>query len=61
MKKKISITLSRDLRAEIDRLIVGQGSRSAFIEKVLSEHFKELAEHEIPATEKLQIDTSSAR
>jgi metal-responsive CopG/Arc/MetJ family transcriptional regulator len=57
MKKKISISLSRDLRAAIDRLIAGQGSRSAFIEKVLSDHFKELA----PATEALQIDTSSAR
>jgi hypothetical protein len=61
MKRKISITPSRDLRAEIDRLTVGQGSRSAFIEKVLSEHFKELAGREIPATEILQIDASSAR
>jgi hypothetical protein len=51
MKKKISITLSLDLRAEIDRLIAPNGSRSAFIEKVLSDHFERLDELEIPSRE----------
>ena len=42
MKKRISITLSVDLLAEIDRQIGPNGSRSAFIEKVLSDHFRKL-------------------
>lgn len=42
MKKRISITLSTDLLSEIDRLIGPNGSRSAFIEKVLSDHFRKL-------------------
>jgi metal-responsive CopG/Arc/MetJ family transcriptional regulator len=42
MKKKISITLSMDLLSEIDRLIGPNGSRSAFIEKVLKDHFQKL-------------------
>jgi metal-responsive CopG/Arc/MetJ family transcriptional regulator len=40
MKKRISITLSTDLLSGIDRLIGPNGSRSAFIEKVLSEHIQ---------------------
>jgi metal-responsive CopG/Arc/MetJ family transcriptional regulator len=42
MKKKISITLSTDLLSEIDRLIGPNGSRSAFIGKVLKDHFQKL-------------------
>jgi metal-responsive CopG/Arc/MetJ family transcriptional regulator len=42
MKKTISITLSTDLLSEIDRLIGPNGSRSAFIEKVLKDHFQKL-------------------
>jgi metal-responsive CopG/Arc/MetJ family transcriptional regulator len=42
MKKTISITISTEVLAEIDRLIGASGSRSAFIEKVLSDHFREL-------------------
>ena len=60
MKKKISITLPADLRLEIDRLIGDHGSRSAFIEKVLSDHFKELAEREIPARDVPPVDAASA-
>jgi hypothetical protein len=37
MKGKTSITLSRDILAGIDQLAVRQGSRSAFIERVLRE------------------------
>jgi metal-responsive CopG/Arc/MetJ family transcriptional regulator len=40
MKKRISITLSTDLLSEIDRMIGSDGSRSAFIEKVLNDHFR---------------------
>jgi metal-responsive CopG/Arc/MetJ family transcriptional regulator len=42
MKKKISITLSTDLLLKIDQLIGSDGSRSAFIEKVLNDHLREL-------------------
>ena len=42
MKKTISITLSADVLLEIDRQIGPTGSRSAFIEKVLPDHFRDL-------------------
>jgi metal-responsive CopG/Arc/MetJ family transcriptional regulator len=42
VKKKISITLSTDLLLTIDRLIGSESSRSAFIEKVLRNHLREL-------------------
>jgi metal-responsive CopG/Arc/MetJ family transcriptional regulator len=40
MKKRISITLSKDLLPEIDLLAGASGSRSAFIEKVLDDHVR---------------------
>jgi metal-responsive CopG/Arc/MetJ family transcriptional regulator len=42
MKKRISITLSTDLLLQIDRLIGASVSRSAFIEKVLKDHFQKI-------------------
>jgi metal-responsive CopG/Arc/MetJ family transcriptional regulator len=45
MKKKISITLSSALLAELDRQIGPTGSRSVFIEKVLQDHFRDLKWH----------------
>jgi metal-responsive CopG/Arc/MetJ family transcriptional regulator len=41
MKEKTSITLSSDILAEIDHTAGSKGSRSAFIEAVLREYFKE--------------------
>jgi metal-responsive CopG/Arc/MetJ family transcriptional regulator len=41
MKKRVSVTLSTDVRADIDREIGAKGSRSAFIEKVLSDHLRD--------------------
>jgi metal-responsive CopG/Arc/MetJ family transcriptional regulator len=41
MKEKTSITLSSDLLAEVDRSAGAAASRSAFIEGVLREYFKE--------------------
>jgi Arc/MetJ-type ribon-helix-helix transcriptional regulator len=41
MRKKISITLSPEVLAEIDRQVGTQRSRSAFIEGALREDFKE--------------------
>ena len=41
MKEKTSITLSSDLLKEIDRNAGSKASRSAVIESILREHFKE--------------------
>ena len=41
MKEKTSITLSSDLLAEVDQTAGSRGSRSAFIEAILREYFKE--------------------
>jgi metal-responsive CopG/Arc/MetJ family transcriptional regulator len=41
MKEKTSITLSSDLLVEVDKTAGSRGSRSAFIEGVLREYFKE--------------------
>jgi metal-responsive CopG/Arc/MetJ family transcriptional regulator len=41
MKEKTSITLSSDLLAEVDKKAGSTLSRSAFIEQVLREYFKE--------------------
>jgi len=41
VKKRISIILSTELLVQIDRQIGSGGSRSAFIEKVLSDHLRE--------------------
>jgi metal-responsive CopG/Arc/MetJ family transcriptional regulator len=47
MKKKTSITLSSDLLAEIDRDAGSQASRSAFIEGVIREYYKQKVRHAI--------------
>lgn len=41
MKEKTSITLSSDVLAEVDRNAGSKASRSAFIESVLREYFKQ--------------------
>ena len=47
MKEKTSITLSSDLLAEVDRSVGTAASRSAFIEGILREYFKEKVRHAI--------------
>jgi Arc/MetJ-type ribon-helix-helix transcriptional regulator len=42
MKAKTSITLSLPLLVQIDKLIGERASRSAYIEKILSEHLREM-------------------
>jgi metal-responsive CopG/Arc/MetJ family transcriptional regulator len=42
MKTRISITISAGILLEIDRQIGPAGSRSALIEQVLSDHFRDL-------------------
>ena len=41
MKTKTSVTLSSDLLADVDKSVGSTKSRSAFIEAVLREYFKE--------------------
>jgi metal-responsive CopG/Arc/MetJ family transcriptional regulator len=41
MKDKTSISLSRDLLAQVDRLAGSKNSRSAFIERVLRKYIRE--------------------
>ena len=43
MKDKISITLSRDVLAGIDRLAGSKHSRSAVVESVLRQHLRDRA------------------
>lgn len=43
MKEKTSITLSKDVLAGIDRAAGTEGSRSAFIERVLRQYFRQQA------------------
>ena len=59
MKKKISITISSDVLAEIDREIGAKGSRSAFVEKVLSDHFRKLEREEIGARDLILINANA--
>jgi metal-responsive CopG/Arc/MetJ family transcriptional regulator len=47
MKTKTSITLSSDLLAEIDRDAGSKASRSAFIENVIREYYKQKVRHAI--------------
>jgi len=42
MKAKTSITLSLPLLVQIDKMIGERASRSAYIEKVLSDHLREM-------------------
>jgi metal-responsive CopG/Arc/MetJ family transcriptional regulator len=41
MKEKTSITLSKDLLGEVDRLAGSKQSRSAFIERVLRKYLRD--------------------
>lgn len=41
MKEKTSVTLSRDLLAQVDRLAGSKNSRSAFIERILRRYIRE--------------------
>lgn len=41
MKEKTSITLSKDLLAQVDRLAGSKTSRSAFIERILRRYFRD--------------------
>ncbi len=61
MKEKTSITLSRDLLAGIDRLAGPEGSRSAFIERVLRRYLRERARAQAHARDLERINQAADR
>jgi metal-responsive CopG/Arc/MetJ family transcriptional regulator len=61
MKTKTSITLSAPLLIKIDRRIGKRGSRSAYIEKVLHDHFRDSARRAIQMRDRELIDAAAER
>jgi metal-responsive CopG/Arc/MetJ family transcriptional regulator len=61
MKTKTSITLSSEILARIDRAIGPEVSRSAFIERVLSEYFRQKARRQIHTRDLELINAAADR
>jgi RNA polymerase-interacting CarD/CdnL/TRCF family regulator len=61
MKTKTSITLSAPILVKIDKRIGKRGSRSAYIEKVLSDHFRDSARHALQVRDRELIDAAADR
>jgi len=61
MKGKTSITLSREILTGIDRLAGPQGSRSAFIERVLRRYLREQVRAQANARDLERIDQAADR
>lgn len=59
MKEKTSLTLSSDLLAKIDRLLGANVSRSAFVEHVLRQYFRERARRKINARDVERINAAA--
>jgi len=59
MKKRISITISTSVLQEIDLQIGSSGSRSAFIEEVLSEHLHKLAWNKIGERDSILMNAAA--
>ncbi len=59
MKAKTSITLSLPLLVEIDRLIGKGASRSAFIEKVLRDHLRDMERRAIQLRDLERINAAA--
>jgi metal-responsive CopG/Arc/MetJ family transcriptional regulator len=61
MKEKTSITLSSDVLAKVDHLAGSKFSRSAFIEQVLRDYFRERARRKIHARDLERINAAANR
>lgn len=61
MKEKTSITLSRDVLLQLDRLSGSKYSRSAFIEKVLREYLSQRARAVVQARDLERINAAADR
>jgi metal-responsive CopG/Arc/MetJ family transcriptional regulator len=61
MKEKTSITLSSDLLTKVDRLAGSKLSRSAFIEHVLRNYFRERSRRKMHARDLERINAAADR
>lgn len=61
MKRKISVSLSPDVLARIDRLAGSKLSRSAAIEHVLGSYFRERARRRIYARDLERLNAAAKR
>ncbi len=61
MKQKTSVSLSEEVLRELDRHAGGAESRSAYIERVLREHFRRRARVRINARDRRRINAAAKR
>lgn len=61
MKEKTSVTLSRDVLAQLDRLAGSKTSRSALIEHVLREYLRQRARAALEERELQRINAAADR
>jgi metal-responsive CopG/Arc/MetJ family transcriptional regulator len=61
MKEKTSITLSSEVLAKVDRAAGARGSRSAFIEKILLEYFRQRARRQSHERDLDRINAAAGR
>jgi metal-responsive CopG/Arc/MetJ family transcriptional regulator len=61
MKEKTSVTLSKDVLAQVDRLAGAKHSRSAFIERVLRKYLRDRARAAVHARDLQRINHAADR
>jgi metal-responsive CopG/Arc/MetJ family transcriptional regulator len=61
MKEKTSISLSKDLLAQVDRLAGSKNSRSAFIERILRRYIRERRRAALNTRDLVRINRSAER
>jgi metal-responsive CopG/Arc/MetJ family transcriptional regulator len=61
MKAKTSVTLSRDVLAQVDRLAGTKHSRSAFIERVLRKYLRDRSRAALHARDLQRINRAAER
>jgi metal-responsive CopG/Arc/MetJ family transcriptional regulator len=61
MKEKTSVTLSKDVLKDVDRLAGSKYSRSAFIERVLRKYLRERAKAAAQARDLERINAAADR
>jgi metal-responsive CopG/Arc/MetJ family transcriptional regulator len=61
MKEKTSITLSKDLLTEVDRLAGSRHSRSSFIERVLRKYLRDRARTALHTRDLARLNAAADR
>jgi metal-responsive CopG/Arc/MetJ family transcriptional regulator len=61
MKEKTSITLSKDVLKDVDRLAGSRHSRSAFIERVLRRYLRQRAKAALQALDLERVNNATER